>query len=217
MTHHLLACSLQQFLAGSRGALVIEDGQVLFDLESAQYSVSSEKDRCLLHLWSQERNLVRQVLAVEEKRGTLTVTVRRFAQARPIKLEICRDRERRPPTALKTARSRYARLLERVLRRAAPDWTLDKARLSTTMDLERSFSPVYARGLLRKGRSAFAVPGREPAGDASRRRCLADLRLALATGLPRARSRTLRRGRPADLRPATELRHSADSPGPSGP
>jgi hypothetical protein len=27
------------------------------------------------------------------------------------------------------------------------------------MDLERSFSPVYARGLLRKGRSAFAVMG----------------------------------------------------------
>jgi hypothetical protein len=159
MTHHLLARSLQEFLAGSRSALVIEDGQVLFDLESAQYSVSSEKDRCLLHLWSQERNMVRQVLAAEEKHGTLTVTVRRFAQARPIKLEICRDRERRLPTVLKTARSRYARLLERVLHRAAPDWALDKARLSTTMDLERSFSPVYARGLLRKGHSAFAVLG----------------------------------------------------------
>src|SRR5262249_61337571 len=36
-------------------------------------------------------------------------------------------------------------------------WTLDK--LSTSMNLERSFSPVYARGLLRKGRSSFAVLG----------------------------------------------------------
>ena len=27
------------------------------------------------------------------------------------------------------------------------------------MDLERSFSPVYARGVVRKGRSAFAVLG----------------------------------------------------------
>jgi hypothetical protein len=139
--------------------VVIEDGQVLFDLESAQYSVSCQKDRCLLHLWSQERNLVRNVLDAESKNGILTLTVRRFAQARPVKLEICRDRDRRTPTAQKAARSRYARLLERVLRREAPGWALEKARLSTSMNLERSFSPVYARGLLRKGRSAFAVMG----------------------------------------------------------
>jgi len=155
----LLARSLQEFLAAARSGVVIEDGQVLFDLESAQYSVSCQKDRCLLHLSSQERNLVRNVLDAEAKNGILTLTVRRFAQARPVKLEICRDRDRRTPTAQKAARSRYARLLERVLRREAPGWALNKARLSTSMDLERSFSPVYARGLLRKGRSAVAVMG----------------------------------------------------------
>jgi hypothetical protein len=159
MTPDLLARTLKEFLAAVRRGVVIEDGQVLFDLESAQYSVSCQKDRCLLHLWSQERNLVRNVLGAEAKNGILTLTVRRFAQARPVKLEICRDRDRRTPTAQKAARSRYARLLERVLRREAPGWALEKARLSTSMDLERSFSPVYARGLLRKGRSAFAVMG----------------------------------------------------------
>ncbi|MGZ4873700.1 MAG: hypothetical protein ACXV5R_00895 [Candidatus Angelobacter sp.] len=159
MGPHLLARSLQEFLAASRSAVVLEDGQVLFDLETAQYSLSSEKDRCLIHLWSQERNLVRHVLDAELKNGTLTLTVRRFGQARPIKMEFCRDRDRRPPTAQKAARTRYARLLERALRREMPGWALDKSRLSTSMDLERSFSPVYARGLLRKGRSAFAVMG----------------------------------------------------------
>src|SRR5262245_16484510 len=159
MTHDLLARSLQEFLANSSDAVVTEDGQLLFDLATAQYSISSEKDRCLLHLWSQERNLVRQVLAAETRNSTLTLTVRRFAQARPNKMEICRDRDRRAPAVQKAARTRYARLLERVLRRQSPDWQLDKSRLSTTMDLERSFSPVYARGLLRKGRSAFAVLG----------------------------------------------------------
>jgi hypothetical protein len=159
MTPDLLARSLHDFLGSSRGALVIEDGQVLFDLATAQYSVSSEKGRCLLHLWSEERNLVREVVDLEERNGLLTLSVRRFAQARPVKLEICRDRDRRAPTVQKAARNRYARLLERVLRRQMPDWQLDKARLSTTMDLEQSFSPVYARGLLRKGRSAFAVLG----------------------------------------------------------
>jgi hypothetical protein len=159
MTPDSLARTLYEFLAASPSALVIEDGQVLFDLAAAQYSISSEKSRCLLHLWSEERNLVREVLDLETKNGLLTLTVRRFAQARPVKLEICRDRDRRAPTVQKAARSLYARLLERVLRRQMPDWQLEKARLSTTMDLERSFSPVYARGLLRKGRSAFAVLG----------------------------------------------------------
>jgi hypothetical protein len=159
MTPDLLSRTLQEFLSETRSGVVMEDGQVLFDLESAQYSVSAKKDRCLLHLWSQERNLVRNVLDAESKNGVLTLTVRRFAQARPVKMEICRDRERRTPTAQKAARNRYARLLERVLRREAPGWALDKARLFTSMDLERSFSPVYARGLLRKGRSAFAVMG----------------------------------------------------------
>ncbi len=159
MTPDLLARSLQEFLAASRSAVVMEDGQVLFDLETAQYSLSSEKDRCLLHLWSPERNVVRHVLDSDLKNGMLTLTVRRFGQARPNKMEICRDRDRRPPTAQKAARSRYARLLERALRREMPGWTLDKSRLLTSMDLERSFSPVYARGLVRKGRSAFAVMG----------------------------------------------------------
>jgi hypothetical protein len=159
MTATLLARTLQEFLSASRSAVVLEDGQVLFDLETAQYSLSSEKDRCLLHLWSQERNTVRHVLDAESKNGTLTLTVRRFGQARPIKMEICSDRDRRPPTAQKAARNHYARLLERALRRQMPGWALDKTRLSTSMDLERSFSPVYARGLVRKGRSAFAVMG----------------------------------------------------------
>jgi len=157
MTASLLARTLQEFLASARDAVVIEDGQALFDLAASQYSISCEKDRCLLHLWSEERNMVRHVMDAEQKNGSLTLTVRRFAQARPVKLEICCDRDRRPATVQRAVRTRYARLLERVLHRTIPDWQLEKSRLSTTMDLERSFSPVYARGLLRKGRSAFAV------------------------------------------------------------
>jgi hypothetical protein len=157
----LLARLLQEFLAEARSGVVIEDGQIMFDLDTAQYSISSDRGRCLLHFWSEERNCVREVLEkdAELKQGVLVLSVRQFAKARPRKLEICRDRDFRAPAARKAARSRYARLLERVLRRHMPDWTLDKGGLATSMDLERSFSPVYARGLLRKGRSSFAVLG----------------------------------------------------------
>jgi hypothetical protein len=161
MNPDLLARSLQEFLAEARSGVVVEDGLVIFDLDSAQYSISSDRGRCLLHFWSEERNCVREVLDkdAELKQGVLTLSVRRFAKARPHKLEICRDRDFRTPAAKKAARSHYARQLARVLRRHTPDWTLDKPGLATSMDLERSFSPVYARGLLRKGRSSFAVLG----------------------------------------------------------
>jgi hypothetical protein len=159
MTPDSLARALQEFLSTASSGVVIEDGQILFDLNSAQTSITTDKDRCLFHLWSDERNLVRHIMDAEVKNGTMILSVRRFAQARPHKMEICRNRDRRPPSAQKAARNTYARVMERALRRQSPDWALDKARLSTSMDLERSFSPVYARGLLRKGRSALAVMG----------------------------------------------------------
>jgi hypothetical protein len=159
MTPDALARTLQEFLSTAPSGVVVEDGQILFELSAAQFSISVDKGRCLLHVWSQERNLVRNVVDAESKTDALILSVRRFAQARPHKLEICRDRDRRPPSAQKAARNLYARTLERALRRQMPDWALDKSKLSTTMDLERSFSPVYARGLLRKGRSTFAVLG----------------------------------------------------------
>jgi hypothetical protein len=159
MTPELLARSLREYLAEARGGVVIEDAQVVFDLDAAQWSISSERGKCLLHFWSEERNVVREVVDAEIKSGALLLSVRKFAQARPHKLEICRDRDRRAPSARRAARAQYARLLERLLPRDFPGWTLDKARLSTSMDLEKSFSPVYARGLVRKGRSALAVMG----------------------------------------------------------
>ena len=159
MTPELLARMLREFLAEAERGVVIEDGQVVFELESARYAISAERGRCLLHLWSEERNLVREVVDGELKAGTLALSVRAFAKARPHRLEICRDRDRRSPAVKRDARRLYARLLERVLRRHAPDWNLGSRGLSTTMDLERSFSPVYARGLLRKGRTSLAVLG----------------------------------------------------------
>ena len=70
-------------------------------------------------------------------------------RSKPTKLEICRERDRRTPTAKRAARVAYQRVLQRVLQRRFPGFTVD--RLSTSMDLERSFGPVYARGLIREG------------------------------------------------------------------
>src|SRR5690242_21650187 len=105
MNPDLLARSLQEFLAESQSGVVIEDGEIVFDLASAQYSISSERGRCLLHLWSEERNIVRQVMDTESKNGVLILSVQRFGQPRTHKLEICRDRDRRTTTAKNAARA----------------------------------------------------------------------------------------------------------------
>ena len=157
MTSQTLASALEGFLSGSSGALVREDGAVLFDLAEAKYSVSGENNKCLIHFWSEERNLVRRVLDVESKGETLRVTVQKIGQPKPVRLEICRERDPRTASAKRAARAGYQRILERVLRKRFPDLALVK--LSHAVDLENSFGPIYSRGLLRRGQSGFAVLG----------------------------------------------------------
>ena len=165
MTTESLTSALEGFLSGSSGAVVIEDGAVVFNLEQAKYSVSGESNKCLLHLWSDERNVVRRVLEVESKGESLRVTVQRMGQLRPTKLEICRERDARTVSARRKSRAVYQHILERVLGKSFPELTL--AHLSNAVDLERSFGPIYSRGLLKRGQSGFAVlgvNGQEPQG-----------------------------------------------------
>jgi hypothetical protein len=153
-----LARVIEEFLAESPAATVVEDGSPAFDFGAgARYSLSTDHGKCVLHLWSHERNTVRRVVEAEIKSGNLRLTVHRFGQAKPSKLELCRDRDRRSPSARRAARSAYQRRLRTLLERQFAGWSVD--RLTTEMDLERSFGPVYTRGLLRQGRSAFAVLG----------------------------------------------------------
>jgi hypothetical protein len=92
----LLARELEEFLAISPRALVLEEGEILFDLNAAKYSVSGDEGKCLLHLWSSERNAVRRVLEVERRQGQLRISVQRFGKGKPTILDVIPDRDRRP-------------------------------------------------------------------------------------------------------------------------
>jgi hypothetical protein len=157
VTSDRLSETLQQFLGGAPDAAIVEDGAVLFDLAQSKYSISGEHNKCVLHVWSAERNIVRRVLEAEVKNDVLRLAVQKLGQSRPAKLEIRRGFDQRTPTAKRAARLAYQRALQRVLLRNFPEFKT--AALSSSMDLERSFGPVYARGLLRHGQSAFAVLG----------------------------------------------------------
>ena len=152
-----IAKQIEEFLALHPEAAVLEDGKVIFDLRSAKASINTEHERCTLHLWSEERNLVRQIVSVTERSETLRLATQRFGHAQTKLLELVASRERRTPTTRETARQRYVQTLERALTREFADWSCEGFR--TAMDLERSFGPAYARGSLLRGTAAWAVIG----------------------------------------------------------
>ena len=83
MSPETLARSIEDFLADAPDSVVVEDGQVAFDLAEAKYSISSEHGKCVLHLWSHERNVVRRVLDSELKSSVLRLSVQKFGQPKP--------------------------------------------------------------------------------------------------------------------------------------
>jgi len=150
-----IAAALEEFLAENARAAVLEDGKVLFDMREAKYRLATEHGRCTLHLWGEERNLVRRVTATTMRNGVLRLSTHRFGQTKPQTLELVADRDRRTPSTREATRVKYLRVLERVLLRSFPEFKTDAFR--TAMDLEKSFGPAYARGSLVQGQKAWAV------------------------------------------------------------
>jgi hypothetical protein len=152
-----LAATVQAYVTEHPAAAVLEDGRVLFDMLSARYSVAESHGRCVLQLWSEERNLVRTVVSAQKRAGCLRLMTRRMGAAKPSALELVPNADRRTPTARQASRRQYLRRLERVLQRSFPDRKPDGLRSAT--DLEHSFGPAYARGHLLRGTVAEAVIG----------------------------------------------------------
>jgi hypothetical protein len=149
--------TIEAYLDDHPAAALLEDGRVLFDMRTSHYSVAESHGRCLLQLWSDERNLIRTVINVQQRAQCLRLVTRRMGAAKPQSLEFAPTSDRRTPTTRDTARRNYQRLLERVLARQFVGVKVDGFR--TAMDLEHSFGPAYVRGRLLKGTAADAVIG----------------------------------------------------------
>jgi len=152
-----LAAMVEAYIAEHPAAAILEDGRVLFDMRTARYSVAESHGRCVLQLWSEERNLVRSVVSAQRRAGCLRMMTRRMGTPKPVAIEVVPNADRRTPTARDASRRQYLRRLERVLLRAFPEWKPDGFRAAT--DLEHSFGPAYVRGHLLRGTAAEAVIG----------------------------------------------------------
>jgi hypothetical protein len=148
---------IETYLAEHPAAAVLEDGRVAFDMRSAKYSVGESYGRCVLQLWSDERNLVRTVVGVQARAASLRIATRRLGATKPETLEIVPSRDLRTPTTRESERRSYQRLLERILTRKLIGWKVEGMR--SAMDLEHSFGPAYTRGRLLKGTAGEAIVG----------------------------------------------------------
>ena len=123
----------------------------------ARFSVSEQHGRCLLQMWSEERNIVRTVVDLQHRANCLRILTRRMGVAKPQALELVATNDRRTPTARDAARKHYLRLLERALSRNFIGARVEGMR--SAMDLEHSFGPAYVRGKLLLGTNVDAVIG----------------------------------------------------------
>ncbi len=156
-TAEQIASAIEAFFAEHPHAAVLEEGKVIFDMREAKYSLDMDRGRCTLQLWSEERNIVRRIVASRARDGILRLSALRFGQAKPQSLELVAGRDRRTPSTREATRVKYLRVLERVLVRNFPEFKPEAFR--TAMDLEHSFGPAYARGSLAQGQRAWAVIG----------------------------------------------------------
>ena len=68
---------VEAYVAEHPAAAVLEDGRVVFDMRWAKYSVAESHGRCILQLWSEERNLVRSVVSAQHRSSGLRLMTRK--------------------------------------------------------------------------------------------------------------------------------------------
>jgi hypothetical protein len=148
-----LEASLREFV--SAGPVEVrENGGHVAALAGVSWEVRGAGEKPLLHLWSEQCNLTRRVLAITDHSDQrLALAVERFGQAKPNRLEFLRlDFERNPRTL---SREEFCERFRRILAEQFPDEDVES--LTISPDLEHSLSGNYVRGLLRRGSARTAI------------------------------------------------------------
>lgn len=158
-----LDASLREFSAGGP-AEVRDNGARVAPLSSLSWEVRGSPQKPLLHLWSENHNLTRRVLAITDCSETrLALAVERFGRSKPDRLEFLRLEYEKTPRDLE--QEAFRQRLAGVCAGQFPDDALES--LTTAPDLEHSLSGNYARGMLRRGKRTWALLAVPPGESAS--------------------------------------------------
>src|SRR5579859_1916125 len=152
-----LRASLQDILVTGTIEIRVNGGRVT-SASPLSWEVRGNAEKPLLHLWSENCNVTRRVVAItDNSQHRLTLAVERFGRVKPERMEIVRLEYSPAPRDL--SRGAFCDQLRRILAEQLPDETLEK--ISVAQDLEHSLSKIYTRGILRRGSSHvvfLAVP-----------------------------------------------------------
>ena len=152
-----LVTVIEDFLRDCRRPVAVEDEQAPIRLEHGGHAVEVHGEQCVLHVWGEEGNIVRRVLSVRSQGvGRLELNVRRFG-AKTSTLTLRDSRANREALRRITEQIEFREFLRRTLTRDFGEWEIEK--LLSSADLENSLSPIYTRGVLRRGNRLWAVIG----------------------------------------------------------
>jgi len=148
-----LAACIQEFAAAGPAELR-ENGARVAPLATLSWEVRGNSEKPLLHMWSENHNLTRRVLAIiDHSEQRLALAVECFGRTKPDRLEFLRTEFERPEREL--SRDAFAQAIRRLCEHQFPDETLDS--ITTAADLEHSLSSNYVRGTLRHGKQVWAL------------------------------------------------------------
>jgi hypothetical protein len=121
-----LRASLQGFLSG--GSVEIrETGSRISPTGIVSWEVRGAQEKPLLHLWSENCNVTRRVLAIaDQSDDCITLAVERFGRTKPDRMVILRLEYSRSPREL--SRTEFCEQLRRILAEQFSDETLEKYR-----------------------------------------------------------------------------------------
>jgi hypothetical protein len=120
-----LEASLREF-ASAGAAELCENGGRLAPLSKLFWEVRGSDDKPLLHIWSEQYNLTRRVIAItDHSDARLVLAVERFGRSRPDRLEFVRIEFER--SARELSREGFCERLKEVLACQFPDETVESA------------------------------------------------------------------------------------------
>jgi hypothetical protein len=163
----ILLAAIEAFLATCRRPAALEYGENPIPLVVGCFALEIRSGRLSIEIWDESRSVSRRILSVERhSTGVLDCSIQKFA-GKPSRLTFL-DLDK-PQTVHRTRmghRLNFAEQFRRMLQRQFPGWEIET--LSSALDLQHSFSSVFPRAKLTRGKHVVAAmacpePDEEPA------------------------------------------------------
>ena len=150
--------TIELFLLGLHHPVLTEPGREVIDLSASHYSLTTEYNKLLCHVWNDQTNLVRQITGVKKHSAVrMELQFQKFGKGPPGTLILAESRAGPSQLDRRSERSRYRQRLRRYLAQLFPDWKVKT--FTSEPSLEHSFSGRYTRGVLTSGQQSWAVIG----------------------------------------------------------